>query len=336
MSARCFLTIAICLVAVPFHAWADGRDGLHALCWNKSQLASKASEIKPKSYVKAARIRAPKASLVAFNAIPQGLQGVIRRVKITDGRKLVALTFDLCEQSHEVAGYDGRIVDILRQNNVKATFFSSGKWFLSHQERAAQLLTDPLFEIANHGWSHRNMKGLNRVRLKREITNAQKAYEVTRKALEERMCLQPAKEKLHDVPRRMGLFRYPFGTCSPAAVKAVNEAGLLAVQWDISTGDPWRGQSRDRIVRTVMSRVKPGSIVLAHANGRGWNTWRALPILIQRLKHQGYEFVTVSELLAAGTPEIVTRCYDQRYGDTERWVQRAYGRKIRNTRAKAR
>ena len=58
--------------------------------------------------------------------------GVIRRVVLPDKRKLIALTFDLCEQPGEVAGYDGAIVDYLRKEHIKATFFAGGKWLRSH------------------------------------------------------------------------------------------------------------------------------------------------------------------------------------------------------------
>lgn len=291
-------------------------------CWRDDQLVAKSREIKPRSYAKGARVRPPKRSLAPFSEIPKGLQGVIRRVTVRDGRKLVALTFDLCEQGHEISGYDGRVVDTLRKMKIKATFFASGKWFLTHAERASQLIADSNFEIGNHGWRHRNMKALSPKIARGEILNTQRAYEQVHERFSKKVCVQKNQSAFEKLPRRIGLFRYPFGTCTPTTTRAVNDAGLLAIQWDISTGDPWRGQSSNAIVRTVMARVKPGSIVLAHANGRGWNTWRALPRLIERLKSRGYEFVTISELLASGTPEIVNRCYDQRIGDTDRWVRK--------------
>src|SRR5262249_13605701 len=63
---------------------------------------------------------------------------------------------------------------------------------------------------------------------------------------------------------------------------------------------------------------QPGSIVLFHANGRGWHTDGALPGIIAALKARGYEFATVSELLAAGEPVVSATCYDSRPGDTDR------------------
>ena len=68
-----------------------------------------------------------------------------------------------------------------------------------------------------------------------------------------------------------------------------------------------------------MSRARPGSIIIAHANGRGYHTAEALPRAIAGLKAKGYEFVTVSELLAAGKPVVEQICYDSRPGDTDRY-----------------
>ena len=69
--------------------------------------------------------------------------------------------------------------------------------------------------------------------------------------------------------------------------------------------------------RKVLANVQPGSIVLFHANGRGWNTDGTLPGIVDALKAQGYEFVTVSELLAAGEPVMTATCYDSHPGDRD-------------------
>jgi len=95
--------------------------------------------------------------------------------------------------------------------------------------------------------------------------------------------------------------------------------GLLAVQWDVSTGDPDPRQSAQAIANAMIAHTRPGSIVLMHANGRGHNTAAALPLAIPKLKAQGYTFVTVSELLAAGTPVLTPTCYDSRPGDTDKY-----------------
>jgi hypothetical protein len=71
------------------------------------------------------------------------------------------------------------------------------------------------------------------------------------------------------------------------------------------------------MARQVLANVQPGSIVLFHANGRGRHTDAALPAIVAALKSQGYQFVTVSELLAAGEPMMTATCYDSRPGDRD-------------------
>ena len=95
----------------------------------------------------------------------------------------------------------------------------------------------------------------------------------------------------------MNLIRFPFGTCNAKALAAVADVGLLAIQSDVVTGDPDPHRSATAIANTILARVHPGAIVVAHANGRGRNTAAALAIALPKLKGRGYNFVTVSELI---------------------------------------
>jgi peptidoglycan/xylan/chitin deacetylase (PgdA/CDA1 family) len=233
--------------------------------------------------------------------------------------KLVALTFDLCELPHEIAGYDGGIVDFLRANGVKATFFAGGKWMLTHRERTQQLMSDPLFEVGNHSWEHRNLRLLSGGSLAGEIEYAQVSYEQVRQEMAGRQCVGPdgRRTPFESSPPRASLFRFPYGACNDKALDAVGEMGLKVIQWDVASGDPSPAQTSDRIVKTVLRRVRPGSIAIFHANGRGWNTPSALPQVVEALQAKGYQFVTVSELLKLGRPVYASTCYDQREGDTD-------------------
>lgn len=256
--------------------------------------------------------------LMASAPVDEPLRGSIRSVTLPAGRKLIALTFDLCEQSSEIAGYDGRIFDTLRRENVKATLFAGGKWMRSHEARTQQLMSDPLFEIANHAEAHRNLRTLKADVLQDEILGPQRAYELIRKRFSETQCAAPQIEAMQSLPPRMSLFRFPYGACNAESMKAVNDAGLLAIQWDVSIGDPSPGTKPAAMLR-ALKNVKPGSIIIGHANGRGWHTAEALPAMITDLKKRGFEFVTVSELLAAGTPVIADTCYNSKPGDTDRY-----------------
>ncbi len=297
---------------------ASGASGTSNICFGVEQLAGTPAEKKSRKGIRTFD-RPPTGALAPFSPIPAGLRGAIRRVHVEDGRKLIALTFDLCEQRGEVAGYDSPIFEYLRANAIKATLFASGKWMRSHAERTAQLMVDPLFEIGNHGEAHRNLRGLEGEALDAEITGPQRSYEAARAGLASLQCVKDNAGVMARVPQRVGLFRFPFGACNARSMSAVNDAGLLAVQWDVSTGDPDPNVSAAAIAAQMVKRAKPGSIILAHANGRGHNTAAALPMAIPKLKAAGFEFVTVSELLAAGRPEIVETCYDRKPGDSDRY-----------------
>lgn len=295
------------------------RTGSHQ-CWSDRDLAARPGEDKIRKGLRTAYQPVPPGEVSPLPAGHRRTGKVIRRVDLPKGLKLVAFTFDLCEQPHEIAGYQGGIVDFLRQNHVPATFFAGGKWMVSHPERAQQILGDPLFEIGNHAWEHRNFQLLTPDRMHTEIAAAQLAYKATYEGLAARRCLDRAGNPAErNSPPQTGLFRFPFGACTPAAIEAVESYGLAAIQWDVSSSDPWTGQSADGIVRDVMKRVSPGSIVLFHANGRGYKTGGALPALVDRLRKDGYRFVKVSELLRAGTPVYSPLCYDYRPGDVDRY-----------------
>ncbi|MBV5273922.1 MAG: hypothetical protein JZU52_09845, partial [Lamprocystis purpurea] len=74
-----------------------------------------------------------------------------------------------------------------------------------------------------------------------------------------------------------------------------------------------------QIVKAVLTSLKPGAIVIAHGNGRGRHTAEALTTLIPAIRKRGYRFVTVSELIAAGTPHLVDECYEVKPGDNRRY-----------------
>src|SRR5262249_3343784 len=95
----------------------------------------------------------------------------------------------------------------------QATFFMGGKWMLSHRERTQQLMSDPLFEVANHTWEHRNLRVVSGQALVDEIKNAQVAYEQVREELEAKRCTGPRGTTLahEQAPRRLSLLRFPYG-----------------------------------------------------------------------------------------------------------------------------
>lgn len=297
-----------------------GDSAVQAACFAPAALTAVPGERQPARGIHTFdREPTPGVALAPFSPVPAPLRGAIRRVTLPKGEKLIALTFDLCEQHGEVAGYDGDIFDYLRAQNIHATLFAGGKWMRSHPVRTQQLISDPLFEIANHTEAHRNLRLIDGAALQTEITAPQRAYETARRQLSEAQCTAPVASAMAGIAPRLSLFRFPYGACNAASLNAVNDAGLLAIQWDLSSGDPDPRISAAALAKGIIQRVKPGSIIVSHGNGRGWNTAAALPLFVPKLKALGYQFVTVSELLARGTPVIASSCYDSKPGDTDRY-----------------
>jgi len=314
------LALAIALAARPASAASALSFGSTAVLdalWSPAELAGDAAEkagkrLDPADLAPPART----APIQSLAPLPPELRGSIRRVD-TGGAKYIALTFDLCELADNVAGYDAGVVDGLRREHVPATFFAGGKWLRSHAERAMQLTSDPLFEIGNHAWTHGNFGVLDAARMREQIQWTQAQYELLREQIAARATAKgvSAQEiaKIAPLPR---VFRFPYGRCRPEALELLAGLGIAAVQWDANSQDAGKNETGDSVSKRALRVIKPGSIILCHANGNGHGTSEALPVLIAKLREQGFTFVTVSQLLALGRAEAKAACYDDKPGDT--------------------
>jgi peptidoglycan-N-acetylglucosamine deacetylase len=314
-----FRVFVLALLSLAGVASAQAQEaGLLHQCWTTAALAGTALDLKTvDSPARLDLTPLKQEPLLAASPVPESLRGSIRSVELPPGEKLIALTFDLCEVNGEVAGYDGRIVDLLRAQGVKATFFAGGKWMETHPERAEQLIADPLFEVGSHGLRHLDLSQVSDQTMSEEIALTESAYRRARTDLLAKQCLAGG-EASASVLERMSLMRFPYGRCNQKSLTAVADAGLLAIQWDVVTGDPDPHVSAKTMINTIFTRAHPGAIIVAHANGRGWHTAEALAVAIPKLREEGYSFVTVSELIAAGKPVIAKGCYESRPGDTAR------------------
>lgn len=242
--------------------------------------------------------------------LPENRRGIIRRVFLTAGDRRVALTFDLCERTAHVTGYDARLVDALRAAKAKATFFAGGKWLRSHPERAQQLIADPRFELGNHAWSHANMSVSPPEFRQNQVQWTQAQYELLREELDRRLAERGLK------PSGRGpltLFRLPYGRGGAEVAAQLNAMGLAVVQWDV-VGEGGRGNAQAR-AQAIAEAVRPGSIVLLHANAVPRDTAEVVRRLLPLLAKKGYATATMSELLAAGRPETVQEGYFTLPGD---------------------
>ncbi|MEU6371781.1 polysaccharide deacetylase family protein [Streptomyces sp. NPDC046909] len=226
---------------------------------------------------------------------PAGLTPVFKNGPRTDGRT-VALTFDAdmtADQGPRAAAgehFDNpRLIATLRAMKVPATVFMTGRWAEEYPSQARSIGRDPLFEVANHSYSHYaftgDCYGLPTVSQDRMRADVERAYAAFRKA---------------GVPNAMPYFRFPGGCYDREALKALIPAGVTAVQWDVVSGDAFATDA-DAVARQVLEGVRPGSVVVMHCTrSAAPTTERALRTIVPELRAKGYRFVKVSELIGAG------------------------------------
>jgi peptidoglycan/xylan/chitin deacetylase (PgdA/CDA1 family) len=311
---RCFCLLCL-LLASAAEAGAEGARGLPDALWTPAELAGRQEDhARTRGNSAPPEITEPRVQLPP---LPPGESGNIRRVAPPKGDKPVALTFDLCELAARSSGYDDAIVAYLRARAIPATFFAGGKWLRSHRERGLQLMADPLFELGNHAWTHGNFGIMDARSMREQILWTQAYYEDMREEL-----LVRARNKGLDaqtlVAPALRLFRLPYGRCSPEALRLLHSLGLRVIQWDVSAenaGD----NSLPGVERLVADRVRPGSILLFHANDVPKGSAALLAGVVPLLQKRGFRFVKVGELLELGQAQRFQECYFERPGDNLRY-----------------
>jgi polysaccharide deacetylase family sporulation protein PdaB len=189
---------------------------------------------------------------------------------VETNKKQVALTFDISWGEERT----GPILDVLEQKGLKkATFFLSSPWAESHPDLVKRIV-DMGFEIGSHGHRHDNYSQYSEEQIRTQISKADRILtEVTGK-----------KPKL---------IRYPNGDFDKRVLRIADQMGYKSIQWDTDSLD-WMNPGKEKIINRVLKRVHPGDIILMHASDSCRQTHEALPVIIDSLRKQGYEFVTVS------------------------------------------
>lgn len=199
---------------------------------------------------------------------------IVNRVETS--RKVVALTLD----DGPTSGHTEEILQILRDNDVTATFFLVGQDIQSNQ-REAQLIAAEGHEIGNHSFTHQRMlfKGLEFVKAEIEDTN--------------RLIRETGYTgEIH--------FRPPYGKKLFTLPYYLDSQEITSITWDIAPDSALPlDSSPEELTQYVVDNANPGSIILMHVmfDSRK-NSMAAIPKIISGLRAQGYEFVTVSQLLS--------------------------------------
>ncbi len=212
-------------------------------------------------------------------ANPAPFQGkTIKDVVLPEGKKVIALTFDdgPWPQTTE------QILDTLKKENVKATFFVIGQPLKSFLEISKKTVAAG-HEMANHT-EHHWYKSMHGIVAQREIDDTNKTL-------------------LEGLNVKTTYFRPPGGVLTNGLVAYSMQRSDTVLMWSADSGDSNpRRPSAESIIKTVVSQATPGGIVLMHdGGGNHENTAKAVPEIIRQLRAQGYTFATITELLEMGT-----------------------------------
>lgn len=191
-----------------------------------------------------------------------------------NSQKKIALTFD--DGPHPL--YTPEILDILKEYNIKATFFVVGQNVELHPEIVKRAISEE-HDIGNHTFTHCHVSDTSFEEITKEIQSCEETiYE---------LCEYHVK-----------LFRPPEGVL-PECVRnyAINE-DYSVILWSIDTYD-WAHAPISNIKRNIAKNISSGDIILMHDYVPDSLTPQALRIIIPMLLEDGYQFVTVSELIGS-------------------------------------
>jgi len=184
--------------------------------------------------------------------------------------KKVAISFDAAWG----ADYTESLLKILKNYDVKTTFFLVGFWVDKYPEMVKRI-DEEGHEIGNHSSRHPHMSKLSKEQIIEELAKT--------------------SEKIEAIThKKVTLFRPPFGDYNNRLIETSRAMGIQVIQWDVDSLD-YKDYGADAIVKRVLSKVKNGSIVLFHNNAT--YTANALPIILENLQKEGYKIVPVSELI---------------------------------------
>ncbi|MEU4173455.1 polysaccharide deacetylase family protein [Streptomyces sp. NPDC026665] len=190
--------------------------------------------------------------------------------------KCVALTFD-----GGPSLTTPRLLDILKKENLHATFFVQGKGHISRYPEILRLISDGAHEIGNHTWNHKNLTDI-------DVDDARHELARTQDAIEKVTGTRPI------------LMRPPEGRTNRKVAKVCKDLGLAQVLWSVTAKD-YETTDSALITKRVLKQTHRDGIILLHDLHKG--TVPAVPGIIKALKERGYTIVTVSQLLAPATPE---------------------------------
>ncbi len=198
------------------------------------------------------------------------------------GRRL-ALTFD--DGPNDPHTF--HLLEVLARHNVRGTFFMVGR-FVEQRPDIARAVAQAGHTVGNHTATHPNLIFTRQRAVRQEIEACENTF-------------------VNNGVVHASLFRPPHGARTPAVLRTVRSMGLEPVMWSVSGWD-WKGHPPEKIADIVQRQVRGGDIILLHDgshHGIGADrsaSVRAADLIIHRCLGEGYQFMTMLEMMhAAGT-----------------------------------
>ena len=220
-----------------------------------------------------ASLSAAKKAAVRFPGAPAISSTTPSVNHLTPRHKYIALTLD------DGYNYQPALLDLLKQYDVHCTTFLIGSWAASHKP-ALKDMKDAGFEIANHSWSHPFLTRLSSAGVASELTRTQRVISSV-------------------TGIQAPYLRPPFGDTNPSVKATAARLGYRLVMWDRTFGDSGRGATPKKLYANVVTShggVQPGDVILCHWGSKP--SYEALKKILPDLQAQGFQFVTISELIA--------------------------------------
>lgn len=200
---------------------------------------------------------------------PPGVRMVYNSVPMT--QPYVAMTFD--DGPH--ASNTPRLLDMLKQRNIKATFYVVGKNVREYPHIVRRILAEG-HEIGNHTWDHQALSGMSAERVHQELAMTHKAV-------------------LEVAGYQMRTMRPPYGATNlRVKQQCYQDFGYPTIMWSVDPLD-WKRPGSSVVAQRIISSAHPGAIILAHDIHEA--TINGMPQTFDALLAKGYRFVTVSQLL---------------------------------------
>lgn len=230
-----------------------------------------------------------------FAGRPPGQWGIdLPGIVTHTGSRAVALTFDACGGPGG-SGYDAQLIDTLRRLGVPATLFLNARWINTNPSLSAELASDSLFEIGNHGLAHVPLS-----------TTGRSAYGIAGTStiggvIDE---VSGGASRIVALTRKRSLwFRAGTAFYDETAVQVVGAIGFTPVNFSINSDGG--ATFPPGTVAAQLAAVQPGDIVIGHMNQPGSGTSAGYAAALPAMIDQGMDFTTLSLTRIPVHPRIV-------------------------------